>query len=75
MTEAEKQARLLEIKAELSSVSIAIQDCLKAQSYSIAGRSKNMASLNDLKSLRQDLTRELRQLEGKGMQVSYGILE
>lgn len=43
----------------LTQVETAISNCLTAQSYSIAGRSKQMAQLRELREFRQQLKDEV----------------
>lgn len=54
----------------LAAVRTAINDALTAQSYSIAGRSKSMANLRDLREMERELIEEV---SNSGGMCSLGI--
>lgn len=51
----------------LEQVESAISNCLNAQSYSIAGRTKQMAQLKELREFRQSLIDEIANGSGGSM--------
>lgn len=51
----------------LEQVETAISNCLTAQSYSVAGRSKQMAQLKELREFRQQLKDEIANGSGCSM--------
>lgn len=57
----------------LEQVNTAISNCLTAQSYSIAGRSKQMAQLKELREMRKELLDEIS--NGNGSMCSLLKLE
>lgn len=60
----------------LTQVETAISQCLTAQSYSIAGRQKQMAQLAELRKFRQELKDEISAAaNSSGSMCSLGIME
>lgn len=57
----------------LAAVRSAINDCLTAQQYSIAGRSKQLAELRQLRELERDLVDEVQASADGGSMASLGI--
>jgi hypothetical protein len=58
----------------LAETETAIQNCLKAQSYTIAGRQKQMAMLKELREFRAELKREIdAAAESGGSMCSLGM--
>jgi hypothetical protein len=57
----------------LANVNAAITACLTAQSYTVAGRTKQMAQLAELRKFRQELLDEINAGESSGGMCSLGI--
>lgn len=58
----------------LAETEAAISACLTAQSYTIAGRAKNMAALSSLREFRRELMEEIDSgSDGSGSMCSLGI--
>lgn len=57
----------------LANVETAITNCLTAQAYTVAGRSKQMAQLKELREFRKELLREVADgSESGGSMASLG---
>lgn len=72
LTKTERIAELEELRALAVS---ALKIAYKAQAYSVAGRSKQMAQITDLREQIREYDRELKTVEMTGIQLQYGVPE